>query len=389
MLSISGNKTNKFISIYPDTRYKLMLGYSSYFVNNIKKYQNSIEPFKTKEKVYKVLNPYNYQIINQNNEEVIDIKKAFETKYKISFNSQKYYQIFEVIKKFINKEYVFSDNEIVSTICKLLKVKCDNKETKHDAIIIDNLNNHYSDILTSIKNVLNKDGMFIIKIRTILSNDIVCFINSLCSLFKNVDIYRPKVTNIWLGNKYIVCKGFNQKEVKNNCSIDTGILERIIEINNITMTEQAVNINRVVDYIDKRNYFSDEYFEYFEKQKKAHNKWIETFLKNWRLLIISPKNWFIQLIIYFKINNGNIFVVDFVIFLVVHMDYDFSELDDNTLNLNELIFNNKNHVNYSGLGMYIFNGPVSTKNILLKLEPSLSTSDIFKAAMNDLSRSSK
>ena len=280
MLSISGNKTNKFISIYPDTRYKLMLGYSSYFVNNIKKYQNSIEPFKTKEKVYKVLNPYNYQIINQNNEEVIDIKKAFETKYKISFNSQKYYQIFEVIKKFINKEYVFSDNEIVSTICNLLKVKCDNKEIKHDAIIIDNLNNHYSDILALIKNVLNKDGIFIIKVRTILSNDIVCFINSLCSLFKDVDIYRPKVTNIWLGNKYIVCKGFNQKEVKNNCSIDTGILERITEINNVTMTEQAVNINRVVDYINKRNYFSDEYFEYFEKQKKAHNKWIETFLKN-------------------------------------------------------------------------------------------------------------
>ena len=153
MLSISSNKTNKFINIYPDTRYKLMLGYSSYFVNNVKKYRDSIEPFKTKEKVYKVLNPYNYQIINQNNEEVIDIKKAFETKYKISFNSQKYYQIFEVIKKFINKEYVFSDNEIVSTICKLLKVKCDNKEIKHDAIIIDNLNNHYSDILALIKNV--------------------------------------------------------------------------------------------------------------------------------------------------------------------------------------------------------------------------------------------
>lgn len=79
----------------------------------------------------------------------------------------------------------------------------------------------------------------------------------------------------------------------------------------------------------------------------------------------------------------------FVIFLVVHMDYDFSELvDDNTLNLNELIFNNKNHVSYSGLGMYIFNGTVSPKN-MFELEPSLTTSDIFKAAMNDLSRSSK
>ena len=70
------------------------------------------------------------------------------------------------------------------------------------------------------------------------------------------------------------------------------------------------------------------------------------------------------------------------------MGYDFSELDDNTFNLKELIFNNKNHVNYSGLGMYIFNGTVSPKN-MLQLEPSLTTLDIFKAAMNDLSRSSK
>ena len=78
----------------------------------------------------------------------------------------------------------------------------------------------------------------------------------------------------------------------------------------------------------------------------------------------------------------------FVIFLVVHMDYDFSELDDNTFNFKEIFFNPKNHVSYSGLGMYIFNGAVSPKN-MFELEPSLTTSDIFKAAMNDLSRSSK
>lgn len=71
------------------------------------------------------------------------------------------------------------------------------------------------------------------------------------------------------------------------------------------------------------------------------------------------------------------------------MDYDFSELDDNTFNFKEIFFNPKNHVNYSGLGMYIFNGAVSPKDMSFKLEPSLTTSDIFKAAMNDLSRSSK
>ena len=75
----------------------------------------------------------------------------------------------------------------------------------------------------------------------------------------------------------------------------------------------------------------------------------------------------------------------FVIFLVVHMDYDFSEIDDNIIDLKELVFNDKNHVNYAGLGMYIFNGTVSPKN-MLQLEPSLTTLDIFKAAMNDLSR---
>lgn len=67
------------------------------------------------------------------------------------------------------------------------------------------------------------------------------------------------------------------------------------------------------------------------------------------------------------------------------MVYDFSEIDDNIIDFKELFLNPKNHVNYSGLGMYIFNGTVSPKN-MLQLEPSLSTSDIFKAAMNDLSR---
>lgn len=71
------------------------------------------------------------------------------------------------------------------------------------------------------------------------------------------------------------------------------------------------------------------------------------------------------------------------------MGYDFSEIDDNIIDLKELVFNHKNHINYSGLGMYIFNGAVSPKDILLETEPSLTTSDIFKAAMNDLSRSSK
>ena len=63
---------------------------------------------------------------------------------------------------------------------------------------------------------------------------------------------------------------------------------------------------------------------------------------------------------------------------MMHMDYDFSEFDDNIIDFKELLFNPKNHVNYSGLGMYIFNGTVSPKN-MFKLKPSCSTSERFNA----------
>lgn len=279
MLSISDKKTNKYINIHQDNRYKLMLGYSSYFVNNVEKYRISIESFKGKEKVYKVLNPYNYQIINQTEEKVIDIQSAIKSKYGVSFNSQKYYQVFEVVKKFISKENVFTNDSIVSDVCNVLKIKNDNKPSSHDVVFIDELNDNYAAISSMINDRLNKNGMFIMKIRSIVNNDIMLFINSICKSFKTVDIYRPKITNIWLGNKYIVCKGFSGKNKIDN-EMDIGVLDRLTELNNNLITEQTVNINKVVDYINRRNYFSEEYKENFEKQKIAHNKWIDEFLKN-------------------------------------------------------------------------------------------------------------
>lgn len=277
MISISDSKNNKYIEILPDTRYKMMLGYTSYYVANLEKYRNSISQFKGKEKVYKVLNPYNFQIINQTEEKVIDIQTAFKNKYKVSFESQKYYQVFEVIKKFINKEDVFTNDEIVSKICNVIKIKNDGKPTKHSAVFIDNLMNDYFNVSTLINDRLDKDGIFIMKVRSILSNDIITFINALCNSFKEVSIYRPKITNIWLGNKYLICKGFKDKvDIINK--VDIGVLDKITEVNNNLLTEQALNINKVVDYIEKRNYFSDEYMEYFEKQKHSHNKWIDEFI---------------------------------------------------------------------------------------------------------------
>ena len=94
MLSSSSKKSNTYINIYNDERYKMMLGYMSYYIDNIIKYRNNILQFKDKEKVYKVLNPYNYKIINQTEEKLIDIYTAFQNKYKTSYDSQKYYQAY-------------------------------------------------------------------------------------------------------------------------------------------------------------------------------------------------------------------------------------------------------------------------------------------------------
>lgn len=270
MFFLTDKKNNKYIYIVNDYRYKLNLGYTSYFIQNIKKYKDAIEFFKNKEKVYKVLNPYNYEIINQTDEKVIDIKKAIENKYKIKFSSQKYYQILEVILKFVKNNTIFSDNEYVNDICKSLKIKNGN-----DILFIDDLKFNYDNINL---NKIKKNGMLIMKIRTILTNDILIFINSLCNCFKEVSIYKPKITNIWLGNKYLICKGYNGN-FKSDNNIDIGLMNYLVELNNNLLSEQAVNINLVVDYINKKNYFSDEYLKYFDIQKKSHKKWIDEFLK--------------------------------------------------------------------------------------------------------------
>lgn len=267
MFLLSDKKNNKFINIINDDRYKLMLGYTSYFYQNLKKYKDAIDTFKNKEKVYKVLNPYNFEIINQTDEKIIDIKKAIKDKYNITFSSQKYYQIIEILLKFV-KNGLLTDNDDIKNISKALKIK-----EGFDVLFIDNLT------LNINFDKLKKNGMFILKIRTILTNDILIFINSLCDCFNEVSIYKPKITNIWLGNKYLICKGFKGNFKLNN-NIDLGIMNYLIELNNNLITDQTLNINKVVDYINKKNYFSDEYFEYFENQKKSHNKWINEFLKN-------------------------------------------------------------------------------------------------------------
>lgn len=274
MISITDKKTNKYIEIINDDRYKLMLGYTSYFIANIKKYRDTIKQFENKEKVYKVLNPYNFQIINQTEEKVIDIQSAFEKKYGVKYDNQKYYQIFEVMKKFVNGS-VFTEDEEVEEICKVMKLKFDNKKGKNNIVIDSDI--EWDECRKKINENLAVGGNAIIRIRTILNNDILLFINSLCKSFKTVDIYRPKITNIWLGNKYLVCKGFNGN-LKQDTMVDTGLLECLTENNNLMMTEQAVEINKVVDYINKRNYFSEQYMECFEKQKKAHEKWINEYL---------------------------------------------------------------------------------------------------------------
>lgn len=267
MFLLTDKKNNQYINIINDDRYKLMLGYTSYFYQNIKKYKDAIEAFKNKEKVYKVLNPYNFEIVNQTDEKVNDIKKAINDKYNMIYSSQKYYQIIEVLLKFV-KSGILTDDKEIKEISKKLKIK-----EGEDILFIDK-----TDINISL-NKLKKNGMLIMKIRSILTNDILIFINSLCDCFNEVSIYKPKITNIWLGNKYLICKGYKGNYKLNN-NVNIGIMNYLIEINNNLITEQTLNINKVVEYINKKNYFSDEYLEYFENQKKAHKKWIEEFLKN-------------------------------------------------------------------------------------------------------------
>ena len=276
IINLNKNKS-KNINLSYDNRYKLLLGYTNYYTDNIVKYKEAVKQFKDNVKVYNVINPYYYKMIKEKNDKFIDIQTAFYNKYKILLNKSDYFKIFELIKYYKFNNITCLDN-ITDKICSILKIKV-NKVNINDKckgnILIYNLKDKNYDF---IYNNCNNFNTIIIKFKQeeLLYINNIHLINDLVINSNSSNIYIPKTSNIFNNDKFFIFNKINN--VKKSFDINKSLLKQLIELNNYNIALQTFNINICCQYISNQNYFGDEYKDYLEKQKNSHTKWIKEFI---------------------------------------------------------------------------------------------------------------
>lgn len=279
MSIITLNKTNsKSIDLLEDNRYKLLLGYSNYYTDNIDKYKEAIKQFKDNIKVYNVINPYYYKMIKDKDDKFIDIQTAFNNKYKVLLNKSEYFKVYELIKYYKLNNITYLD-DITDKICSILKLKCNkiniNDKTIKGDILLYSLKEKKYDF---IYNNCNNFNTIIIKFKQeeLLNINNIHLINDLVINSNSSNIYIPKTSNIFINDKYFIFNKINN--VKKSLNINKSLLKQLIELNNSNIALQTFNINICCQYISNQNYYGEEYKEYLEKQKNSHTKWIKEFI---------------------------------------------------------------------------------------------------------------
>jgi hypothetical protein len=191
---------------------------------------------------------------------------------KISTNNDTAENVFEKLKKYTNisiqknKKYshLFLLNEIT---LKTTELEINKKITK----FIKNLEN------------LEKNGHVVIKIKDSITALSLHLLYMLSMLFEDVYIYRPELSYISHGEKYIIARNFSGKTMKYNLhneyltldiNLPTEYLFAINIINRILMQEEYILVNTMRNYIESQNYFGEEYHANLARQKANSDKWI-------------------------------------------------------------------------------------------------------------------
>lgn len=161
------------------------------------------------------------------------------------------------------------------------------------------------EIITALK-IQKENGTFILKIFDIFTNITIKLICLLAEFYEDISIFKPFTSRISNSEKYIICEKFkNHKNYKynidkleklleecntlqeneylcdiiSNYTLQDELKEYILTINKELVNKQFIEINKIITYINNKNYFGDEYHKYKENQLKASKFWVSTFLK--------------------------------------------------------------------------------------------------------------
>tara|TARA_B110000208_G_C11791056_1_gene437554 strand:- start:1179 stop:2309 length:1131 start_codon:yes stop_codon:yes gene_type:complete len=224
-----------------------------------------------------------YYLLNDNNLENYSID-----------NIKEYYN--NILKNNDNNKYNIKDIKFKIKF-NLITINISNQVYNEQDIFAEFLNNIYLTI-----NFQKKGGNVIFKIFDTFTDVTIKIISILLSFYNEVYIYKPLTSNKNNNEKFLICKkliineSFDKNnlklkklifEINNNKDYITNIitdfklsnklLNDIIKLNTVLSTEEFIEDNKIVMYINNKNYFGNEYQEYRKKQIESTENWIKTF----------------------------------------------------------------------------------------------------------------
>ena len=193
---------------------------------------------------------------------------------KISTNNSVLSNVFTKLKKFTKLEV--KDTVKKTHLCMLNQIEFDTTEleiSKKITKFLDELD------------TLEKGGCLIIKVKELIHAPSAHLLFLLSNLFENAYIYRPELSFVSRGERYIVCKNYLNLKLKYDLSKDylslnmnlpTEFIFTINVINRTLMQEEYIVRNKMRNFINSQNYFGDEYHSQLAIQQNNTDKWIAT-----------------------------------------------------------------------------------------------------------------
>lgn len=191
---------------------------------------------------------------------------------KVSTNDETLKNVFNKLKKYTKLDVTSSKK--VSHLCLLNEVLFETTELEISKKITKFMNNIDS---------LEKGGYLIIKVKELIHAPSIHLLYLLSNIFEDVYIYRPDLSFTSRGERYIVCKNYNDIKLKYELSSDyltlnmnlpTEYIFTVNIINRVLMQEEYIVRNKMRNFINSQNYYGDEYHTQLALQQNNSDNWI-------------------------------------------------------------------------------------------------------------------
>jgi hypothetical protein len=133
---------------------------------------------------------------------------------------------------------------------------------------------------------LEKGGCLMIKVKELINAPSAHLLYLLSNLFEDVYIYRPELSFVSRGERYLVCLNYlqnnklkydlNKDYITLNINLPTEYIFTLNVINRVLMQEEYIVRNKMRNFINSQNYFGDEYHSQLVIQQNNTDRWIAT-----------------------------------------------------------------------------------------------------------------